>query len=53
MTGTSKGFARRATRLKVDGMFGPQTARFIKFFQEEAIRRGANCADRSARRSRP
>jgi len=25
-------------------MFGPVTARFIKFFQEEARRRGANCA---------
>jgi peptidoglycan hydrolase-like protein with peptidoglycan-binding domain len=33
--------------LKVDGIFGPVTARFIKFFQEEARRRGANCAQDS------
>jgi len=30
--------------LIADGAFGPTTARFIKFFQEEAIRRGAPCA---------
>jgi hypothetical protein len=44
--GASKGFRPpgEAAPLSVDGMFGPQTARFIKFFQEEAIRRGANCA---------
>jgi hypothetical protein len=33
--------------LKVDGIFGPVTARFIKFFQEEARRRGAQCAQDS------
>lgn len=28
--------------LKVDGMWGPTSQRFLKFFQEEAKRRGAN-----------
>jgi hypothetical protein len=27
--------------LKADGLAGPKTAKFIKFFQEEALRRGA------------
>jgi hypothetical protein len=46
---TSKGFRPpgETTPLKVDGIFGPTTARFIKFFQEEAWRRGANCAQDS------
>lgn len=30
--------------IAVDGLAGAQTARFIKFFQEEAARRGANVA---------
>jgi hypothetical protein len=44
--GASKGFRPpgETEPLKTDGMFGPKTAKFIKFFQEEAIRRGANCA---------
>jgi peptidoglycan hydrolase-like protein with peptidoglycan-binding domain len=42
----SKGFRPpgETKPLKVDGIYGPVTARFIKFFQEEARRRGANCA---------
>ncbi|MGH6962358.1 MAG: peptidoglycan-binding domain-containing protein, partial [Dongiaceae bacterium] len=42
----SKGFRPpgETKPLKVDGIFGPVTARFIKFFQEKARRRGANCA---------
>lgn len=28
--------------LKADGFFGTKTAKFISFFQEEAVRRGAN-----------
>src|SRR5262245_7068745 len=42
----SKGFRPpgETKPLNVDGVFGPVTARFIKFFQEEAKRRGANCA---------
>jgi hypothetical protein len=45
----SKGFRPpgETKPLKTDGMFGPVTARFIKFFQEEARRRGANCAQNS------
>lgn len=44
--GNSKGFRPpgETEPLKADGMFGPKTAKFIKFFQEEAVRRGANCA---------
>jgi hypothetical protein len=44
--GSSKGFRPpgETEPLKADGMFGPKTAKFIKFFQEEAIRRGADCA---------
>jgi hypothetical protein len=40
---TSKGFRPPGEEgpLKVDGWFGPKTAKFIKFFQEEANRRGA------------
>ena len=43
---TSKGFRPpgETNPLTVDGFFGSVTARFIKFFQEEARRRGANCA---------
>jgi hypothetical protein len=43
---TSKGFRPpgETKPLKVDGIFGQVTARFIKFFQEEARRRGAKCA---------
>lgn len=42
----SKGFRPpgETQPLKADGIFGPTTARFIKFFQEEAVRRKANCA---------
>jgi hypothetical protein len=41
---TSKGFRPpgETQPLTVDGLFGTTTARFIKFFQEEAARRGAN-----------
>jgi hypothetical protein len=44
--GNSKGFRPpgETEPLKADGMFGPKTAKFIKFFREEAVRRGANCA---------
>lgn len=44
-TPTSKGFRPpgEAEPLKVDGIYGPTTQRFIKFFQEEAVRRGATC----------
>ena len=42
----SKGFRPpgETQPLKADGLFGPTTAKFIKFFQEEAVRRGAKCA---------
>ena len=45
-TPKSKGFRPpgETKPLNVDGVFGPTTGRFIKFFQEEAKRRGANCA---------
>lgn len=40
----SKGFRPPGEKepLKVDGMWGPTSQRFLKFFQEEAKRRGAN-----------
>jgi peptidoglycan hydrolase-like protein with peptidoglycan-binding domain len=43
----SKGFRPpgETQPLKADGIYGPTTAKFIKFFQEEAVRRGANCAN--------
>ena len=45
-TATSKGFRPpgEAQPLKDDGICGGTTNKFIKFFQEEARRRGANCA---------
>ena len=41
---TSRGFRPpgETKPLNVDGLYGPTTQRFIKFFQEEAKRRGAN-----------
>jgi peptidoglycan hydrolase-like protein with peptidoglycan-binding domain len=41
---SSKGFRPpgEAKPLGVDGLYGPTTQRFIKFFQEEAKRRGAH-----------
>lgn len=41
---TSKGFRPpgETKPLEVDGVWGPTSARFLKFFQEEAKRRGAN-----------
>ena len=44
--GASKGFRPPGEKepLKVDGICGPTTNKFIKFFQEEANRRGANCS---------
>lgn len=44
--GTSTGFrpAGETEPLKADGIYGTKTAKFIKHFQEEANRRGANVA---------
>ena len=44
--GTSTGFRPPGEKepLKADGIYGSTTARFIKHFQEEANRRGANVA---------
>jgi hypothetical protein len=41
---TSKGFRPpgETQPLSVDGLWGTQSSRFLKFFQEEAKRRGAN-----------